>query len=59
MVVAPPSYEDPRDASDRPEAMSMDRILRNYVCKLGRNQHGNVHDWIILQRKKCMKEAVI
>ena len=34
VVVAPPSYENPRDASDHPEAMAMDPNLRNYVCEL-------------------------
>ena len=34
VVVAPPPYENPRDASDHPEAMAMDPILRHYVCEL-------------------------
>ena len=44
--------------------MAVDRILRNDVCELflvkgfGRNHHDNVHDWINLQRKQCMKEAM-
>ena len=34
VVVAPPSYENPRDASDHQDAMAMDPILINYVCEL-------------------------
>ncbi len=65
MVVAPPSYENPRDASDHQDAMAMDPILINYVCELflvqgfGKNHHDNVYDWIDLQRKECMKEVII
>ena len=34
VVVALPSYENPRDSGDHQDAMAMDPILINYVCEL-------------------------
>ena len=35
-------------------------VVNYFWCNgFGRNHHDNVQDWIHLQRKECMKEAII
>ena len=39
-----------------PWITSSEIMFVNYY--FGKNHHDNVHDWINLQRKQCMKEAL-
>ena len=50
------SHHNHCDASEHQDAM----VFVNYFGGKGfvKNHHDNVHDWINLQRKQCIKEAV-